>query len=80
VNWLAPLEMKNDRSSIGSFQVRLFLLLRFHPSPSRRRRKTSPPARGDLLKSTSTGEGWRLRFFVKGDGQKTHSRAEKKRP
>ena len=33
-----------------------------------------------LLKSTSTGEGWGLRFFMKGDGQKTHSRAEKKRP
>jgi hypothetical protein len=37
------------------------------------------PARSwRLLKSTSTGEGWGLRFFVKGDGQKTHSRAEKK--
>jgi hypothetical protein len=23
-------------------------------------------------------EGWRLRFLVTGDGQKTHSRAEKK--
>jgi len=33
-----------------------------------------------LLKSTSTGEGWGFRFFMKGDGQKTHSRAEKKRP
>jgi hypothetical protein len=31
-----------------------------------------------LLKTTSTGEGWRLGCFVKGDGQKTHSRAEKK--
>jgi len=25
-----------------------------------------------------TGEGWGFRFFMKGDGQKTHSRAEKK--
>jgi hypothetical protein len=31
-----------------------------------------------VLKSTSTGEGWGFRFFMKGDGQKTHSRAEKK--
>ena len=30
------------------------------------------------LKTTPTGEGWGLRFFMKGDGQKTHSRAEKK--
>jgi len=31
------------------------------------------------LKTTPTGEGWGLRIVVKGDGQKTHSRAEKKR-
>jgi hypothetical protein len=31
------------------------------------------------LKPTPTGEGWGFRFFMKGDGQKTHSRAEKKR-
>ena len=30
------------------------------------------------LKTTPTGEGWGFRFFMKGDGQKTHSRAEKK--
>lgn len=60
------------------FQVRLFLTPRFSPSPSLPRRKTNPPTRGDLLKITSTGEGWRLGFFVKGDGQKTQCRAEKK--
>ena len=62
------------------FQVRLFLLLRFHPSPSRRRRLHQPARSRFPLKPTPTGEGWRLRCFVKGDGQKTHSRAEKKRP
>jgi hypothetical protein len=30
------------------------------------------------LKTTPTKEGWGRGFFVKGDGQKTHSRAEKK--
>lgn len=40
---------------------------------------TSPPARGFPLKTTPTGEGWRLRFFVTGDRPNTHSRAEKKR-
>jgi hypothetical protein len=30
------------------------------------------------LKTTPTKEGWGLRFLVKGDGQKTHSRAVKK--
>lgn len=30
------------------------------------------------LKTTPTGEGWGFRFLMKGDGQKTHSRAEKK--
>ena len=41
--------------------------------------KQARPSRR-LLKTTSVGEGWRLGFSVKGDGQKTHSRAEKKRP
>ena len=66
--------------SAASFSGPAFSAPRFSPSPSLPRRKTSPPTRGDLLKSTSTGEGWRLGFSVKGDGQKTHSRAEKKRP
>ena len=35
--------------------------------------KSSPPTRGDLLKTTSTGEGWRLGFLVKGDTPKTIS-------
>jgi hypothetical protein len=46
-----------------------FLTLRFSPSPSRPRRKSSPPTRGDLLKTTSTGEGWRLGF--KREGRRT---------
>ena len=40
--------------------------------------QNQPAPRGDLLKTTSTGEGWGFRCFMKGDGQKTQCRAEKK--
>ena len=69
-----------DSNAPSKFSGRLFFL----PCVSFRRPHclAARPARPSrrLLKTTSVGEGWRLGFSVTGDGQKTHSRAEKKRP
>jgi hypothetical protein len=59
----------------SGFFCAAFLSVALTASPNH----TSPPARGFPLKTTPTGEGWRLRFFVKGDRPNTHSRAEKKK-
>src|ERR1017187_5353935 len=59
----------------SGFFCAAFLSVALTASPNH----TSPPARGFPLKTTPTGEGWRLRFFVTGDRPNTHSRAEKKR-
>ncbi len=61
------------------FQVRLFLLAYFFLSPSRRRRTHQPARSWRLLKSTSTGEGWRLRFFREGRRTKDAQQSRKKK-
>jgi len=65
---------------VASFSGPFFLPQRFCPSPSWRQPRNQPAHAWCPLKTTPTGEGWGFRFSMKGDGQKTHSRAEKKRP
>ena len=63
-----------------SFQVVFFLLCVSFRRPHGVAELHQPALRGDLPMDSFRREGWRLRLLVKGDGQKTHSRAEKKRP
>ena len=79
---LAPWEWRTrttgGKPNLGRFQVRLFLL---RVSLHRPHGLAAKPARPSWcpLKTTPTGEGWRLGFFVKGDGQKTHKQSRKKK-
>ena len=79
----APLNRRRQARSktVGCFQVLFRCALsgwRLSPSPSRRRRPFSPPR---VVPSEDYSHGGGLAdsaCFVKGDGQKTHSRAQKK--
>ena len=63
----------------SKFSGRVFSAPRFSPSPSLPSRKTSPPTRGDLLKTTSTGEGWRLGFCREGRRTEDAMQSRKKK-